>query len=173
MSSTVSTVRYQGAQQCPVSLGFKARSGVQYNTWSKLEAVSSILLGVTARSDQYHSVSQRAASLSFISRHSWRQSLSKTLQSLFDRSVSVWWLVRYAAARRSKGYIVPGVPYWEHTVRGNTHTVPAPGSQLHRPMTIVTGCGAITSNTINASRLYSPCTAYAGTSTTEVRFALI
>ena len=94
----------------------------------------------------------------------------KTLQSLFDRSVSVWWLVWYAAARRSKGYIVPGVPYWEHTVRGNTHTVPAPGSQLHRPMTIVTGCGAITSNTINASRPYSPCTAYAGTSTTEVRF---
>ena len=34
----------------------------------------------------------------------------------------------------------------------------------------VTGCGAITSNTINASRPYSPCTAYAGTSTTEVRF---
>ena len=53
----------------------------------------------------------------------------KTLQSLFDRSVSVWWLVRYAAAIRSKGYIVPGVPYWAHTVRGNTYTVPAPGSQ--------------------------------------------
>ena len=102
-----------------------------------------------------------------------REGCDKTLQSLFDRSVSVWWLVRYGAARRSKGYIVPGVPYWAHTVRGNTHTVPAPGSQLHRPMTIVTGCGAITSNTINASRLYSPCTAYAGTSTTEVRFALI
>jgi hypothetical protein len=47
-------------------------------------------------------------------------SCSKTLQSLFDRSVSVWWLVRYAAAIRSKGYIVPGVPYWAHTVRGNT-----------------------------------------------------
>ena len=77
--------------------------------------------------------------------------------------------MQYAAARRSKGYIVPGVPYWEHTVRGNTYTVPAPGSQLRRPMTIVTGCGAITSNTINASRLYSLCTAYASTSTTEVR----
>ena len=93
----------------------------------------------------------------------------KTLQSLFDRSVSVWWLVRYVAARRSKGYIVPGGPYWAHTVQGNIYTVPAPSSQLHRPMTIVTGCGAITSNTINASRLYSPCTAYTSTSTTEVR----
>ena len=93
----------------------------------------------------------------------------KTLQSLFDQSVSVWWLVRYVAAIRSKGYIVPGGPYWAHTVQGNIYTVPAPGSQLHRPMTIVTGCGAITSNTINASRLYSPCTAYASTSTTEVR----
>eukprot|EP01043_Picozoa_sp_COSAG02_P047732 COSAG02_NODE_4606_length_5172_cov_16.011037_1_plen_100_part_00 len=73
MSSIVT--RYQGAQQCPVSLGFKARSGVQYNTWSKLEAVSSILLGVTARSDQYHSVSQRAVPRRLISyRHiaRWR-----------------------------------------------------------------------------------------------------
>ena len=83
--------------------------------------------------------------------------------------MSVWWLVRYAAAIRSKGYIVPGVPYWAHTVQGNKYTVPAPGSQLHRPMTIVTGCGAITSNTIDSSRLYTPCTAYASTSTTEVR----
>ena len=64
---------------------------------------------------------------------------------------------------------VPGGPYWAHTVQGNIYTVPAPSSQLHRPKTIVTGCGAITSNTINASRLYSPCPAYTSTSTTEVR----